>query len=111
MSGWFVRNLRDVQWHEGACGASTVLEEGDRFPEIGLGIGMLVPGQPPCYYHRESHQEGYLVLSRECLLVASIARRASRTSSSGQATGRPSCSRSVAAPVRTRSSIPSSRRR
>jgi uncharacterized cupin superfamily protein len=69
MSGWFVRNLREVQWHEGACGAYTDLEEGDRFPEIGLGIGMLMPGQPPCYYHRESHQEGYLVLSGECLLV------------------------------------------
>jgi hypothetical protein len=44
MSGWFVRNLREVQWHEGVCGAYSDLEEGDRFPEIGLGAGMLMSG-------------------------------------------------------------------
>jgi uncharacterized cupin superfamily protein len=58
-----------VQWHEGVAGAYCSFEDGEPFPEISLGIGMVMPGQPGCYYHCESHQEGFLVLSGECLLI------------------------------------------
>ena len=45
--------------------------EGDdvRFPEFGINIQVLRPGQPNCMYHGENAQEDFLVLSGECLLL------------------------------------------
>ena len=40
-----------------------------RFPEFGLNIHVLQPGMPACKYHRESAQEGFLVLSGTCLAI------------------------------------------
>ena len=40
-----------------------------RFPQLGFNIGVLWPGQPACMYHREPNQEGFLVLSGECILL------------------------------------------
>jgi uncharacterized cupin superfamily protein len=68
--GWFVLNAREAPWREGHFGAYTRLGEGDaRFPEIGVNIGVLAPGQPACYYHAEDSQENFLVLTGECLLL------------------------------------------
>ncbi len=68
--GWFVLNARDAKWLEGHFGAYTRFEAnpGD-FPQIGINIGVLQPGQPACYYHGEGAQEGFLVLSGEALLL------------------------------------------
>lgn len=69
-AGWYVLNARDAPWLEGHFGAYTRLGEGDeRFPELGINIGVLAPGQPACYYHGEGAQEGFLVLSGEALLL------------------------------------------
>src|SRR5580692_11387335 len=67
--GWFVLNARDARWQTGVFGAYTRFEGEDRFPSIGINIGVLEPGQPACYYHAEDEQEDFLVLSGECLLL------------------------------------------
>ena len=67
--GWFVLNAREASWLDGDFGAYTRFEGAARFPEIGLNIGVLAPGQPACMYHGEDVQENFLVLSGECLLL------------------------------------------
>jgi uncharacterized cupin superfamily protein len=70
MSGWHVANLRDVQWFDGGqFGFYCDFQQGDHFDEFGFNAGMVLPGQPIALYHRESHQEGFLVLSGEALLL------------------------------------------
>lgn len=41
----------------------------DRFPDFGINIHVLEPGQPNAKYHSENAQEDFLVLSGECLLI------------------------------------------
>lgn len=67
--GWFVLNAREAQWLDGDFGAYTRFEGEPRFPQLGINIGVLAPGQPSCMYHREGDQEDFLVLSGECLLL------------------------------------------
>jgi uncharacterized cupin superfamily protein len=69
-SGWYVINARDAQWSESPHFGSFLNFEGDqRFPEVGVNIHVLQPGQPACKYHSEGVQEGFLVLSGECTLI------------------------------------------
>ena len=67
--GWFVLNARDALWKDGAFGAFTRFEGEPSFPQIGINIGVLQPGQPACMYHGEGAQENFLVLSGSCLLL------------------------------------------
>src|SRR6186997_1650589 len=68
--GWFVVNARDLRWFEGEMGLFTMFDsELARFEQVGVNIGILRPGEPNCMYHAEDAQEGFLVLSGECLLV------------------------------------------
>jgi uncharacterized cupin superfamily protein len=67
--GWFVVNAREARWLTGDFGSYTRFEGGARFPQVGINIGVLEPGQPSCLYHREDNQEDFLVLSGECLLL------------------------------------------
>jgi uncharacterized cupin superfamily protein len=67
--GWFVLNARDALWRDGDFGAYTRFEGEARFPQIGINIGVLEPGQPSSMYHGEDDQEDFLVLSGECLLL------------------------------------------
>ncbi len=68
--GWFVVNAREAAWREDShFGAYTRFEGDVRFPQIGINIGILAPGQPACMYHGEDEQEDFLVLSGECLLL------------------------------------------
>jgi uncharacterized cupin superfamily protein len=67
--GWFVVNAREARWLEGAFGSYTRFEGEGRFPQIGINIGVLQPGQPACMYHAENEQEDFLVLSGEALLL------------------------------------------
>jgi mannose-6-phosphate isomerase-like protein (cupin superfamily) len=67
---WFIRNIRDVQWYDaGDYGIYGDFEQGERFPEFGFNFGVAWPGQPGAMYHRDDHQEGFLVLSGEVLLI------------------------------------------
>ena len=68
-AGWFVLNAREARWLTGDFGAYTRFEGDDRFPHLGINIGVLEPGQPACYYHAENNQEDFLVLSGQCLLL------------------------------------------
>lgn len=69
--GWFVLNARDAQWYAtSGLGVSSTLEgEGYRFPQLGVGLVVLRPGEPDGMYHAEDAQEDYLVLAGECVLV------------------------------------------
>ncbi len=67
--GWFVLNARESRWLDGEFGAYTRFEGDARFPQMGINIAVLEPGQPACLYHGEGDQEGFLVLSGECLLL------------------------------------------
>ena len=69
--GWFVVNARDARWWRHESFGSAVTFEGDdvRFPDFGINIQVLEPGQPNCMYHGENAQEDFLVLYGECLLL------------------------------------------
>ena len=71
MSGWHIVNARDVQWFDGGRSGSTAdFQQGEhvrrvRFqPRHGA-----ARAAPMAIYHREPHQEGFLVLSGEALLI------------------------------------------
>ncbi len=74
--GWFVVNVRDAQW--------LTSEKGDKqpsgsecsfesrkveFPQLGIRLHVLEPGEPNGLYHAENQQEDFLVLSGECRLL------------------------------------------
>jgi mannose-6-phosphate isomerase-like protein (cupin superfamily) len=68
--GWFVVNARDSRWRESPPFASWADFEGKkRFPQLGFSLYVLYAGQPMSLYHRERHQENFLVLSGECVLI------------------------------------------
>jgi uncharacterized cupin superfamily protein len=75
--GWFVLNARDaVWWQSGTFGASTSFEGEPEFPEFGMNVHVLWPGQPNGLYHRESVQEDFLVVAGECVLLIEGEQRA-----------------------------------
>ena len=68
--GWFVLNARDTRWRDyGPLGAVCDFEGKRPFRQVGINLNVLLPGEPMSMYHRESHQEGFLVLAGECLLI------------------------------------------
>jgi uncharacterized cupin superfamily protein len=67
---WFVANVRELRWQENELGASCEFDkQREAFPEFGINLTVLEPGQPMTMYHREGYQEGFLVLRGECLLL------------------------------------------
>ncbi len=70
--GWFVLNLEDALAvrNEEKGGALYPLEPQEaRFRDFGVNVRVLSPGEPNAFYHAETGQEGFLVLSGECTLV------------------------------------------
>ena len=68
--GWFVVNARDGRWVESAEFGRWIPFEGDpRFPELGINVSVLAPGQPGGMYHGEDAQEDFLVLAGECIAL------------------------------------------
>src|SRR5437764_6431997 len=67
--GWFVVNARELPWFESdGCGFYASFEpESARFDQVGIGIGILRPGEPNAMYHGEGAQEEFLVISGEWL--------------------------------------------
>ena len=76
--GWFVVNVRDTQWMTSETfGSGCVFESrAHSFPEFGINLAVLQPGEPNCLYHAESQQESFLVLSGECRLLVNGEERA-----------------------------------
>ena len=68
--GWFVLNARESRWKsEGPLGRYCTFEGKRRFPQLGINISVLEPGEAMGMYHRENAQEGFLVVAGECLLI------------------------------------------
>jgi uncharacterized cupin superfamily protein len=69
--GWFIVNVAEAHaLHTDRFGDGALFEAGLRdFPEFGINVRVLQPGQPAAMYHRESNQEAFLVLSGECVAV------------------------------------------
>jgi uncharacterized cupin superfamily protein len=68
--GWFVLNARDARWlHADGRGARLTFEGETDFPQVGVSLFVLAPGEPIGMYHWEADQEDFLVLSGEALLI------------------------------------------
>lgn len=71
MSEPFVINVADARAvrYEGS-GTYVLFEDpDDRFPDLGINIHMVSPGEPTAKYHSESVQEDFLVLAGECTAI------------------------------------------
>ena len=68
--GWYVVNVKDAKWNASeAFGDRCSLETKAPFPQTGVRLAVIGPGQPNCRYHRENAQEDFLVLSGQCRLL------------------------------------------
>jgi uncharacterized cupin superfamily protein len=80
--GWFVVNAGEAAWIVNeAFGACCVFEANEPvvrkrpdlqtilFPDLGITLSVIWPGQSSGLYHAESKQESFLVLSGECMLL------------------------------------------
>jgi quercetin dioxygenase-like cupin family protein len=69
--GWFVVNARETRWRDDGrpFGSYCDFEGKRRFGQIGISLYVLRPGEVMSLYHRERAQEGFLVLTGECLLI------------------------------------------
>ena len=78
--GWFVVNAREAAWirHDtfgmrcpfelnGPVARAVDGLDPRTFPQLGIGLTVLQPGQPSTLYHAETSQEDFLVLSGECV--------------------------------------------
>ncbi len=73
--GWYVLNMRDAEWRH-AEGRGAVCVVGDDFEgwrrdadQLGVNAFVLQPGDAMSMYHREAHQEAFLVVFGEALLI------------------------------------------
>jgi uncharacterized cupin superfamily protein len=77
--GWFVVNARDARWRaspsEPARAPICDFEGEVEFPQLGINLNVLAPGQPMAMYHWEADQENFLVLAGEALLIVEGAER------------------------------------
>jgi uncharacterized cupin superfamily protein len=77
--GWFVLNAREACWRDRpGRGKLCHFEEMQDFPQLGIHLMVLQPGQPMSMYHWEVDQEDFLVISGEALLIAEGEERALR---------------------------------
>jgi len=68
--GWFVLNAREAHWRDReGRGKSLPFEGRADFPQVGICLFVLGPGEPIGMYHWEADQEDFLVLSGEALLL------------------------------------------
>ncbi len=68
--GWFVLNARETRWrHAEGRPAICVFEGEPVFPQVGINLSVLGPGEPMAMYHWEADQEDFLVLRGEALLI------------------------------------------
>jgi uncharacterized cupin superfamily protein len=74
--GWFVLNAREARWRERpgrglglSLTGTTAFEAETYFPQLGVNLNVLGPGEPNAMYHWETEQEAFLVLSGDALLI------------------------------------------
>ena len=71
--GWFILNLGEMAWETVPgfgfwCDFDGPEHDSDT-PGIGVHVHVLQPGEAPGYYHAEEAQEGFIVLSGECIAI------------------------------------------
>jgi len=68
---WYVVNATELPWHvTPGWGRSVEFDRSDaRFPDYGVNIHVLEPGEISTMYHGEGGQEGFLVLSGSPTLI------------------------------------------
>jgi uncharacterized cupin superfamily protein len=68
--GWFIVNVAEASGMASErFGSAAVFEGRAGFPEFGINVRLLAPGQPASMYHREDVQEAFLVLDGECVAI------------------------------------------
>jgi uncharacterized cupin superfamily protein len=68
--GWFVLNARDAPWRHAEGRTAICSFEGEpEFPQLGINLNVLEPGETMAMYHWEADQEDFLVLAGEALLI------------------------------------------
>ncbi|UJA18797.1 cupin domain-containing protein [Thermoleophilia bacterium SCSIO 60948] len=73
--GWFTLNLAEAVWGSveseghGSCTEFEPEDETPGFAQLGFNVKVFGPGEPSTNHHRETGQEGYLVLAGEATLV------------------------------------------
>ena len=73
--GWFILNARDARWYSrrgrrsSSFTGSTDFEAETYFPQLGVNLAVIEPGEPNSVYHWETEQEAFLVLRGEALLI------------------------------------------
>jgi uncharacterized cupin superfamily protein len=69
--GWFILNLSEMGWATLPGGGTWCVFESPNAPSqtLGIGVHILEKGETPGFYHEENQQEGFLVLSGECIAV------------------------------------------
>jgi len=68
--GWFVLNAQDARWRHGeGRGARLEFDGETKFPQVGINLFVLAPGETMAMYHWEADQEDFLVLSGAALLI------------------------------------------
>jgi uncharacterized cupin superfamily protein len=68
VADWYVRNVAENDWWVNEkFGAESFPVPGGS--QVGVRVLVLEPGKPSTLYHRESGQEGFLVIDGECLLI------------------------------------------
>ena len=78
--GWFVVNAREARWREReTLGVYCDFEGKRRFPQLGINVSVLQPGESLGRYHRENAQEDFLVLAGVCLLIVEDEERELKT--------------------------------
>ncbi len=67
----FVMNVADAQASSHPRRATLIdfETEGEEWPDTGVNIQIMQPGQPNCRYHSEPVQEDFLVLYGECIVI------------------------------------------
>jgi uncharacterized cupin superfamily protein len=69
-AGWFIVNARRAPWYERpGRGLRCVFEGQSEFPQLGISLYVLAPGEPIGMYHWEADQEDFLVLEGGALLL------------------------------------------
>jgi uncharacterized cupin superfamily protein len=71
--GWFVLNLGEMAWETvpgfGTWRGFEAPDADPSQPGTGVHVHVLQPGEANGYYHSEAAQEGFLVLSGECVAI------------------------------------------
>jgi uncharacterized cupin superfamily protein len=77
--GWFVLNAREARWYHAEGRTAFCDLEGDQdFPQLGINVQVMQPGEAMAMYHWEADQEDFLIVSGGALLIIEGEERALR---------------------------------